>query len=104
MTRFLLLTTGIGALLLTGAGTAEGGSLPKRLVGYYGSWTKTQNPPYSADQIPYSKLTHIIHAGTNISDVADGTFQLPQRFLEPELINRAHRAGIKVLFYLGANR
>jgi GH18 family chitinase len=35
--------------------------LTKRVVGDYGYWSKYQNPPYGAGQIPYHKLTHINH-------------------------------------------
>src|SRR3979411_3289867 len=39
-------------------------STSKRLLGYYPEWSKYNNPPYvySADQIPYTQLTHISHA------------------------------------------
>ena len=68
--------------------------LPKRLVGDYGYWSRTQTPPYSAAQIPFNKLTHINHAGVSFS--ADGTLSVPQGFLEPELITLAHANGVKV--------
>ena len=75
----------------------------KRLVAYYGSWSKYQSPAYSASQIPYQKLTHIIHAGINLNEPADGSFTIPATgFIEPELLMKAHANGVKVLFYVGA--
>ncbi len=76
----------------------------KRLIAFYGSWSKYNTPPYTAAQIPYHKLTHIIHAGINLNEPADGSFTIPASgFLEPELLRNAHAAGVKVLFYVGAN-
>jgi chitinase len=75
--------------------------LPKRLVGDYGYWTRFQTPPYSATQIPYQKLTHINHDGVGFN--ADGTLTVPKGFLEPELITRAHAAGVKVLLLMGGD-
>ncbi len=76
---------------------------PKRLLGYYPSWSKYNNPPYvySADQIPYTQLTHIAHAFVLLDSKADGTLSVPQGFLEPALIQKAHAAGVKVLVSIG---
>jgi len=76
-------------------------TLTKRLVGDYGYWSRTQSPPYSADQIPMSMLTHINHAGVSFD--AKGNLVVPDGFLEPELIEKAHAAGVKVLLLLGGN-
>ena len=75
--------------------------LPKRLVGDYGYWSQFQNPPYSAAQIPFHKLTHINHAG--VSFAADGSLSVPQGFLEAKLVDRAHDAGVKVMLLLGGD-
>lgn len=75
--------------------------LSKRVVGDYGYWSKYQNPPYGAAQIPYHKLTHINHAGVSFD--ASGTLSVPDGFIEPELNNRAHAAGVKVLLLLGGD-
>ncbi len=76
----------------------------KRLVAFYGSWSKYQTPPYTAQQIPYQKVTHIIHAGINLNEPADGSFTIPATgFVEPALLTKAKAAGVKVLFYVGAN-
>jgi chitinase len=74
---------------------------PKRLVADYGYWSRTQTPPYSAAQIPFRMLTHINHAGVNCN--ADGSLTVPSGFLEPELISKAHAAGVKVLLLLGGD-
>jgi len=79
--------------------------LTKRVVGDYVYWSKYQNPPYGAAQIPYKKLTHINHAGVSFD--ATGTLSVPSgsgnEFLEPELNSRAHAAGVKVLLLLGGD-
>jgi len=75
--------------------------LTKRVVADYGSWSKTQVPPYSAAQIPYRELTHINHAGINFD--ANGNLQVPDGFIEPELLNQSHALGVKVLLLLGGD-
>ena len=75
--------------------------LSKRVVGDYGYWSKYQTPPYGAAQIPYQKLTHINHAGVSFD--ANGTLSVPTGFIEPELNNSAHAAGVKVLLLLGGD-
>jgi chitinase len=78
----------------------------KRLVADYGCWSRSQTPPYSSAQIPFAMLTHINHAG--VSFYADGSLYVPAGscpagFLEPELISKAHAAGVKVLLLLGGD-
>ena len=75
--------------------------LTKRVVGDYGYWSKYDTPSYSAAQIPFQMLTHINHAG--ISFDASGNLQVPQGFIEPELNDSAHAAGVKVLLLLGGD-
>jgi len=75
--------------------------LPKRVVADYGYWSKYQQPEYGASQIPYHMLTHINHAGVSFD--ATGTLSVPNGFIEPELNNRAHAAGVKVLLLLGGD-
>ncbi|MGA9527351.1 MAG: glycoside hydrolase family 18 protein [Terriglobales bacterium] len=75
--------------------------LTKRIVGDYGYWSKYQTPPYGAAQIPYSKLTHIIHFSVGFG--SDATLSVPDGYLEPALIRRAHQAGVKVLVGVGGD-
>ena len=75
--------------------------LKKRIVADYDSGSKYLNPPYSAAQIPYNKLTHIIHAGVPFD--SNGNLQVPGGFVEPELIPKAHKAGVKVLLLIGGD-
>ena len=56
---------------------ASGQETPKRLLGYYTAWSKYNTPPYAAEQIPYSKLTHIAHAFVLLPPAADGTLGFP---------------------------
>jgi chitinase len=80
---------------------AQGQQLTKRLVGDYGYWSRTQTPPYSSAQIPMSKLTHINHDGVTFD--ANANLVVPQGFLEPALIEKAHAAGVKVLLLLSGD-
>jgi GH18 family chitinase len=74
---------------------------PKRLIADYDYWSRTQTPPYSADRIPFKKVTHINHAGVSFN--ADGILSVPDGFLEPALIHKAHAAGVKVILLLGGD-
>ncbi|MGA7054355.1 MAG: glycoside hydrolase family 18 protein, partial [Mycobacterium sp.] len=79
--------------------------LTKRVVGDYGYWSKYDVPSYGAAQIPYNELTHINHAGVSFDKT--GTLSVPtgpyNQFIEPELNNLAHAAGVKVLLLLGGD-
>ncbi|MFZ0687497.1 MAG: glycoside hydrolase family 18 protein [Terriglobales bacterium] len=81
--------------------TAHPSQLTKRLVGDYGYWSKYQTPSYGAAQIPYSKLTHINHFGVSFG--SDGALNVPNGFVEPALIRKAHKAGVKVLLGLSGD-
>ena len=74
---------------------------PRRLVADYGYWSKSDTPSYSAAQVPYDRLTDIIHVGVSLDPSGDGTLDVPTGFLEPELIRRAHAAGVKVMILVG---
>ena len=91
--------------LTSGAGFAQSPpgtvQLTKRVVGDYGYWSRTQTPPYSAGQIPMAKLTHINHAGVSFD--SNAKLVVPAGFLEPELIDKAHAAGVRVLLLLGGD-
>ena len=88
-----------GPFSLAQSGPAN--ALPKRLIGDYGYWSRTQTPPYSSAQIPFQELTHINHAGVSFN--ADGSLNVPDGFLEPGLIAKAHAAGVKVVLLLGGD-
>ena len=75
--------------------------IPKRIVADYTSGAKFLNPPYSAAQIPYRKLTHIIHAG--IPWNSDGSLYIENGFVEPDLIRKAHAHGVKVMLLTGGD-
>ena len=101
--KWSLLALGLvgGAWLIRAQSQPETTQLTKRVVGDYGYWSRTQTPPYSAAQIPMSKLTHINHAGVSFDSNAN--LVVPQGFLEPELNEKAHAAGVKVLLLLGGD-
>ena len=75
--------------------------LTKRLIGDYSYSSRTQTPPYTSEQIPYSKLTHIIHFCLGF--YSDGSLYIapgPDGLLEPSLLTKAHKNGVKVLLGL----
>ena len=97
-----LLATALFILTLSRPLSAQSApSAHKRLLGYYPAWSKYNTPPYTADQIPYSKLTHIAHAFVLLTAKADGTLDIPAGTIEPALIKKAHAAGVKVLISIG---
>ena len=81
--------------------TAATPNLPKRLIGDYGYWSRTQTPPYSSDQIPFNELTHINHAGVSFD--ATGTLSVPSGFIETALLTKAHNHSVKVMLLLGGD-
>jgi chitinase len=68
-----------------------------RVLAYYQYSDKTNLIPYNASTIPYNQLTHIVHSNISPAPQGDGSLGVPTAFLEPELITRAHKAGVKVL-------
>src|SRR5579863_4334975 len=96
-THLWILATLVFVIAALPAAAQSGNTSGKRLLGYYPEWGKTQTPPYTAEQIPYSKLTHISHAFLLLQPQADGTLQVPSGMIEPPLISKAHAAGVKVL-------
>jgi chitinase len=89
-------------IFATVTGSAQGNpAAPKRLLGYYTAWSKYNTPSYSAEQIPYTKLTHIAHGFLLLSPKEDGTIQIPSGTIEPALLRKAHAAGVKVLISIG---
>jgi chitinase len=85
----------------TGAQQSPAQHLRKRIVGDYGYWSKNQSPAYSAAQIPFRELTHINHAGVSFD--SNGSLSVPDGFIEPELNDRGHAAGVKVMLLLGGD-
>ena len=72
---FGLLVLGIVAL----PASAQTGSSPqKRLLGYYPSWGIYNTPPYTHDDVPYSRLTHISHAFALVGAPANGIVVIPK--------------------------
>jgi chitinase len=95
----LLLVLAIGSSAF--AQTAASANLTKRLIGDYGYWSRTQTPPYSSDQIPFNKLTHINHAGVSFD--ANGNLIIPSGFIEKALLTKAHNHGVKVMLLVGGD-
>ena len=75
--------------------------IPKRIVADYTSGAKFLNPPYDVAQIPFHKLTHIIHAG--IPWHSDGSLYIENGFVEPDLIRKAHAHGVKAMLLTGGD-
>ena len=75
--------------------------IPKRIVADYTSGSKFLNPPYDVAQIPFHKLTHIIHAGVPWN--SDGSLSIENGFVEPDLIRKAHEHGVKVMLLSGGD-
>jgi chitinase len=92
----LTLKTSVAALILAFTLTPALHASSPRLLAYYGYWDKWNVPPYTAATIPYHQLTHIVHSNIGPANKADGSLAVPADFLEPELISRAHAAGVKV--------
>lgn len=98
----VLMLCSIGFLAsVSRAQSSYANGLSKRLIGDYGYWSRAQTPPYSSAQIPFNEVTHINHAGVSFDTT--GTLVIPNGFREPELITKAHAAGVKVLLLLGGD-
>jgi chitinase len=87
------------ALLLLGAlmAASAAAQAPKRLVAYYYFDPSKPEPRYSADLIPYQKMTHLIHVIVQPAKSADGTVEAREGALEATLVPKAHAAGVRVL-------
>jgi GH18 family chitinase len=72
-----------------------------RLLAYYEYADRYNTPPYDSSNIPYDQVTHIVHSNIAPAWAADGSLDVPQGFLEPKLISRAHAAGVKVEICVG---
>jgi len=100
ISAFFVLLSGMGSPAVAQT-TAESTTLTKRLIADYGYWSRTQTPPYSSDQIPFQKMTHINHAGVSFD--ANGNLIVPSGFLEKALLTKAHNHGVKVMLLLGGD-
>jgi chitinase len=70
---------------------------PKRLVAYYLYQDQTRVPGYTANQIPFKKLTHLIHVATVVDPSGSGAIQISPNAIEPRLILKAHSDRVSVL-------
>ena len=70
---------------------------PKRLIAYYRATDKQNTPIYTADNIPYDELTHIIHVAVQVSTAGDGSISVLKGAIEPNLTGMAHAFGAMVL-------
>ena len=91
------------ALLLSGSTClncqvpGDGTAGHKRLLAYYLYQDQSHTPAYTAMQIPYKKLTHIIHVALVVDPSGDGSIQVSPHAIEARLIPSAHKAGVMVL-------
>jgi chitinase len=86
----------VSATQLSAQSPANPGA-PKRLVAYYLYQDQNRVPAYTASQIPYKKLTHLIHVALIVDPIGDGSIQISPHALEPKLIPKAHAAKVRVL-------
>ncbi len=75
----------------------------KRLLAYYSSHSRKGGFTYNASNIPYDELTHIDHAFLDLDPKLDGSLYVRPGLLEPDLISRAHAAGVKVMISVGGD-
>lgn len=68
----------------------------KLAVGYYPAW---QRYAYPAEKVAFENLTHVTHAF--VWPNADGTLATYSDFHYPQLVERAHQAGRKIMVSLG---
>jgi chitinase len=66
------------------------------VVGYFRSWSKES---YPHTKIKYGALTHIAHAF--IWPEKDGSLNVPDYFLYPDLVKEAHRNGLSIIVAIG---
>jgi chitinase len=92
----LTLKSSLAALLVAFTLTPALHASSPRLLAYYEYADRFNVPPYDSSTIPYGQLTHIVHSNISPSSKADGSLSIPYGFLEPQLISRAHAAGVKV--------
>jgi len=67
-----------------------------RIVGYYPAWVRSV---YPAERIELEHLTHVCHAF--VRPEPDGGLSMDSSFKYPQLVERVHGAGAKILVSLG---
>jgi chitinase len=87
----------LGPAVLAGAQSRTPAAAQKRLVAYYLYEDQSKTPVYTAKQIPYKKLTHLIHVAVVVDEAGDGAIKISPHAIEPSLVPRAHKAGVRVL-------
>ena len=85
------------AFLLTSATQHATAQNKKRLIAYYLYSDQTKTPAYTAKDIPFKKLTHLIHVAVVVSPAADGSIEISKNAIESQLIPKAHKAKVPVL-------
>jgi chitinase len=85
------------ALLVNEQAHPENAVGHKRLVAYYFYQDQTRVPAYTARQIPFRELTHLIHVALVVGPSGDGAVEISPHAIEARLIPKAHAAGVRVL-------
>jgi chitinase len=85
------------ALLLVAQAQPMATTTPKRLLAYYLYQDQTRVPAYTAKQIPFKKLTHLIHVAVVVDGSGDGSIEISPHAIEPRLVPKAHAAHVRVL-------
>jgi GH18 family chitinase len=98
---WILICTLLTVVLPSVISAQDAAKASPRLLAYYPDWAKYQVPHYSADQIPYKKVTHIAHAFLLLKKDGKGGLFVDDSLLEPALISKAHAAGVKVIISIG---
>jgi chitinase len=75
------------------AGTTHANSI---VLGYYMAWERTTIP---VESIPLQNLTHLAHAFA--WPEADGRLSMYDNLIYPQLVERVHKAGVKIILSLG---
>jgi len=84
------------SLALAPAVTAGPASSGPVVCGYYPSFLREALP---AEGVQFDRLTHVAHAFA--WPEADGSLSMDADFVYPQLVERAHRAGVKIQVSLG---
>jgi chitinase len=69
----------------------------KRLLAYYRNQDQINNPAYTAKEIPFEKLTHLIHVAITVDPSGNGEIKVSPYSIDHKLISKAHAAKVRVL-------